>query len=371
MDLKIAFRRIASAPAFAAVVIATMAIGIGANATMFGVFHAVFLWPLPFPEPDRLVTVWKVDPERGVTRQRVTGPNFVDWEAQNSVLEAMGTLPNWSGPVSTFNVIGTDSVERVPGLYASSGFFRVLGVQPMLGRTLGPEEDRQQGTRQVVISHAYWKDRFAGDPAVLGKTIEIDTFRGGSFTVAGVMPPGFDFPGGVKLWLSLADWGGGPLPPPDTPQRCCPWHAVVARLEPGVTPQRAAEELTAIARRISARHPAAPRVTDVQVVPLRDSLVGRHRLTLGALFAAVACVLLIGCANVANLLLSRGVGRRRELLTRMALGATRPQIARQLITESLLLCGLGAIAGVLIAAWAQAHLRARSQVRYRWSRPRR
>jgi putative ABC transport system permease protein len=356
MDLKIALRRIACAPTFAALVIATMAIGIGANATMFAVFHAVFLRPLPFPEPERLVTVWESDPERGVARQRVTGSNLVDWEAQSGLLEAMGTLPNWSGSVSAFNVIGAESVERVPGLYASSGFFRVLGVQPRLGRTFGPEEDRQSGRRTVVISHAYWRERFGGDPAVLGKTIEVDTFRGGAFTVIGVMPQGFDFPGGVKIWLSLADWGGGPLPPLDTAQRCCPWHAVFARLKPGVTPQRAAAELTAIARRISARHPTAPRVTDVRVVPLRDSLVGTHRLSLGALFGAVACVLLIGCANVANLLLSRGVGRRNELLTRMALGATRPRLARQLVIESLLLCGLGAIAGILTAAWAQGAL---------------
>ena len=354
MDLKIALRGITRTPIFAVVVVVAMALGIGANTTMFGVIRAVFLRPLPFPEPDRLVTVWESDPERGVNRQRVSGPNFVDWEAQSSVFDAMGTLPNWTGPISTFNVVGADSVERVPGLYASSGFFRVLGIQPLLGRSLGPDDDRQQGRRRVVISYAYWKDRFGGDPAVLGKTIHIDTFRGGAFTVIGVMPRGFDSPGGVKFWLSLADWGAGPLPPLDMADRCCPWHAVFARLKPGVTPQRASDELTAIAQRISERHPTAPRVTRVQVVPLRESLVGTHRLALGTLFAAVGCVFLIACANVANLLLSRSVGRRKELLTRMALGATRWRIARQLIAESLLLCGLGAIGGVFIAAWTQS-----------------
>ena len=356
MDLRAAWRGMTRAPGFAALVVATMALGIGANTTMFGVTRAVFLRPLPFPEPDRLVTVWESDAERGVTRQRVSAPNFVDWEAQSSVFDAMGTLPNWTGTITMFNVVGRDAIERVPGLYASAGFFRVLGVPPLLGRTLGPEDDRRQGVRQVVISYAYWKAHFGGDTEVLGRTIDVDTFRGGKFTVIGVMPMGFDFPGGTQIWLSLADWGAGPLPPLDAADRCCPWHAVFARLKPGETAERAADELTAIARRIAERHPTAPRVTQVQVVPLRDSLVGTHRLALGTLFGAVGCVLLIGCANVANLLLSRGVGRRRELRTRMAMGATRWQIARQLTVESLLLCGLGAVAGVVIAAWAQGLL---------------
>lgn len=353
IDLKLPLRGITRAPGFAALVVVTMALGIGANTAMYGVVRVVFFKPLPFPEPGRLVTVWESDPARGISRQRVSGQNFVDWEAQNGVFEAMGALPTGTGTLSMFNVVGRDVTERVPGLYASAGFFRVLGVPPMLGQTLSPEDDRRPGERHVVISYAYWKDHFGGDAGVLGRTIDVDTFRGGAFTIVGVMPEGFDFPGGMKIWLSLADWGAGPLPPPDMAERCCPWYAVFARLKPGVTPERAANELTTIARRISDRHPHAPRVTEVQVVPLRESLVGTHRLALGALFGAVGCVLLIGCANVANLLLSRGVGRRRELLTRMALGAARWQIARQLIVESLLLCGAGAIAGLVVAAWAQ------------------
>ena len=357
MDLRVAMRAIVRSPGFAALIVATMALGIGGNTTMFAVIRAVFLRPLPFPDPERLVTVWESDPERGIRRQRVSGPNFVDWEAQGSVFDAMGALPGWTGgPAGTFNVVGREGMERVPGLYASSGFFRVLGVQPELGRALGPDDDRRQGERHVVISHTYWKDHLAADPRVLGKTIEIDTFRGGKFAVIGVMPPGFEFPRGASLWLSLGDWGGGPLPPLDMAERCCPWHAVFARLKPGVTADRAASELTVIAKRISAQHPGAPRVARVQVVPLRESLVGTHRLALGTLFGAVGCVLLIGCANVANLMLSRGVGRHKELFTRIALGATRARIARQLIVESLLLCGPGAIAGVLVALWAQGPL---------------
>jgi len=249
MDLRVAMRAIVRSPGFAALIVATMALGIGGNTTMFAVIRAVFLRPLPFPDPERLVTVWESDPERGIRRQRVSGPNFVDWEAQGSVFDAMGALPGWTGgPAGTFNVVGREGMERVPGLYASSGFFRVLGVQPELGRALGPDDDRRQGERHVVISHTYWKDHLAADPRVLGKTIEIDTFRGGKFAVIGVMPPGFEFPRGASLWLSLGDWGGGPLPSLDMAERCCPWHAVFARLKPGVTADRAASELTVMPR---------------------------------------------------------------------------------------------------------------------------
>lgn len=361
-DIRFAWRGIRRNPAFAALIIATMALGIGASTTMFSVIHAVFFRPLPFPNQDRLVTLWESDPERGVTRRRVSGSNFVDWEAQSSVFEAMGVLPNWNGPSWTFNaswtfnVVGRNSMERVEGIYASSGFFRVMGIQPILGRALADRDDLREGERNAVISHSYWQQQFGGDPMVLGRTIEVDTFGGGPFTVIGVMPAGFDFPRGAKIWLSLGDWGAGPLPPPDTADRGLPWYTVFARLKPGVTRERAASELTAIARRVSERHPSASRVAQVKVEPLRDSLVGTHTRALWTLFGAAGCVLLIACANVANLLLSRGVGRRMELLTRMALGATRWQLARQLTLESLLLCGLGAVAGVIAAFGTQRGL---------------
>lgn len=170
------------------------------------------------------------------------------------------------------------------------------------------------------------------------------------------MPQRFDFPRGAKIWLSLGDWGGGPLPSPDATDRGAPWYAVFARIKPGVTNERAATELTAIACRISERHPEAARVAQVKVMPLRESLVGEHRLALWMLFGAVGCVLLIGCANVANLVLSRGIGRRKELVTRLALGATGWRIARQLILEGLVMCGLGTVAGLIFAGWARGVL---------------
>jgi putative ABC transport system permease protein len=357
MDFRYSLRAIARRPAFAALVVATMAVGIGANTAMFGIIRAVFLRPLPLPDEERLVTLWEADPERGIAERRLAPASFVDWRDGNGVAEAMGTLPNWTGESWPFNVVTADGTERVRGIYASSGFFRVVGVPPLLGRTFADEDDRQQGRRNVVLSHAYWQQRFASDPGVLGRKLEVDTFRGGAFTVVGVMPEGFELPRGARFWLSLGDWGGGPMPPPDTTSgRCCAWYTTFAKLKPGVTPEQAARELTVIARRVSARHPEGARVSEVKVVPLRRTLIGTEGLTLLALFGAVGCVLAIGCANVANLLLSRGITRRAEIRTRMALGATRSRIARQLVVESLVLCGAGAVAGGAAAFAAQRPL---------------
>jgi putative ABC transport system permease protein len=353
MDLQYAWRSLSRTPGFCALVILTLALGIGATTTMFSTVWAVFLRPLPFPAQDRLVTVWQNDPRVHGTWQRVTPANFVDWEAQTDSFEALGVLPNWTGEAWPFNVVTSSGMERVRGIYASSGFFKVLGVAPMLGRVLERDEDRTRGKRMVVISHAYWQARFGGDPSVVSKVLEVDTFRGGDFTIVGVMPPGFDFPRGTSIWLSLADWGGGPMPGLDDPQRCCPWYTVFGRLKRNVTIERARGELTTIAQRVSARHPDATPATSARVVSLRETLVGSHQLTLFGLFGAVGCILLIGSANVANLLLSRGVSRRREVLTRLALGATRWRLARQLLAESLLLGVLGAAVGLLLSLWAQ------------------
>ncbi len=231
-DLILALRGVWRNPAFAALVIGTMALGIGANTTMFSIMRAVFIRPLPFPAADRLVTVWESDPERDIAKRRVTGASFVDWEAENTVFDAMGALPNWAGQVTTFNVVGTDAMERVPGAYASSGVFRTLGVSPMIGHELQPEDDRRSGERHVVLSAAYWRERFHEDVGVLGRAIDIDTFGGGAFTIVGVMPPEFDFPRGARIWLSLGDWGGGPLPAVGTAERGPAFHDVVARLRP-------------------------------------------------------------------------------------------------------------------------------------------
>jgi predicted permease len=353
VDFRQAWRGLRRTPGFSALVIITLAVGIGATTTMFSAVWAVYLRPLPFPGQDRLVTVWQGDGRAQGAWQRVTPANFVDWRAQLRSFEAIGALPNWTGEPWPFNVVGPAGVERVHGIYASSGFFEVMGVAPLLGRVLDADADRIRGGRTVVISHAYWRQRFAGDPSAVGQVLEIDTFRGGGFTVVGVMPSGFDMPRGANLWLSLGDWGGGPMPDRDASRRCCPWYAVFGRLKPGVTLESARDELAVIAHQVSLRHPDGPPVTAVRVAPLRETLVAGHTLTLFGLFGAVGCILLIGSANVANLVLSRGVSRRREVLTRLALGATRWRLARQALAESALLAAAGALVGVLISLWAQ------------------
>ena len=341
-DLSYALRGLRRSPGFTLVAGLTLALGIGANTAMFSVIRAAFLAPLPFPQPDRLVALWPRNAEGA--RELATPAGFVDWSEQSGVFEALGAWPSGADIPSAFNVTGSGAAERVRGIYVSSGFFRALGVQPALGRTFLAAEDRALDHRAAVLSHGYWQARFHGDPAILGKTIEVDTFRGGVYTVVGVMPPRFDYPRPVDVYLPIAFWGGGPLPAPNAAARCCAWFSVIGRLKPGVSAERAQSEIGAIAQRLDRRQ--------VQVVPLRREIVGERRTGLLLLFAAVACVLLIACANVANLMLSRVLARSSEMAIRRALGAGTGRLVRQVLAESLLLSGIGAAPGILLAPWA-------------------
>jgi len=355
MNTRLALRGMARNRGFAALIIGTMALGIGANTTMFSVIRAVFLRPLPFPQQERIVTLSESDPAAGVAERLVSPANFVDWAAQSTSFEAIGAMPG-DGTDTFYKILSPQGVERVHGAYVSSDFFRALGVTPELGRFFGHEEDHQRGLRHAVISHAFWQQRFHGDPSVIGQTLDIDTYFGGRFTIVGVIPQGLEFPVDAHIWLSYGDSGVNPLPQPDEQVRCCSWLSVLARLKPGVTASQAEAEMAVIARGLSARHPDASRVAAVKIVPLRERMVRDQRLLFFALFGAVGFVLLIACANVANLLLSRGLSRAKEMQIRNALGASVGQVARQLLAESLVLCVCGTAGGLLLALWAQAAL---------------
>ena len=348
-DLRYAIRGLRKNPGFTLLAAVTLALGIGANTAMFTIVRAVFLTPLPFPHESRLVALWSRN--RDHARELASPANFVDWSAQNSTFEELGAWPSSSGIPTAFNVIRNSAATRIRGSYVSSGFFRTLGVQPVLGRTFLPGEDRALDHRVAVLSHGYWQRQFQADPAILGKTIEVDTFRGGTYIIVGVMPPRFDYPRAIDIYLPMAFWGAGPLPPPDSAGRCCPWFSVIGRLKPGVSLERAQSEMSAMARRLTERYPKGPRTTDVLIEPLREDMVGSYRTGLLMLFGAVGCVLVIACANVANLVLSRVLARSSEMSIRRALGATTPRLVRQVLVENLLLSGIGAAGGILMAIW--------------------
>ena len=346
-DLRYGLRMLAKNPGFSTIAVLTLALGIGANTAIFSIINAVLLKPLHYPNPDRLVMLWERSPAKGLEQEKVTGPDFIDWRRQNHAFESLAFWPGWLGSTE-FNLVGSEGAEKVKGVYASSDLFPVLGVKPLLGRTFLPEEDQWQPNRVAVISHKLWQSRFGAAPTVLGRTLTVDTYGRRDYTIVGVMPRGFRFPGECELWLP-AGWMGVRL----DERRSAHWHSVIARLKPGVTLDQARSDLNIIQARIAQDHPGELIGSEVAVVPLLEQTVGpRLRPALFILWASVACVLLIACANLANLLLARGAGRQKEIAVRIAVGATRLRVTRQLLTESILLSLAGGAIGVLWASWA-------------------
>jgi predicted permease len=338
-DLKQALRTLIKAPGFAIAALIVLALGIGANTAIFTLVHAVLLRPLPFGEADRLVQLWHTPPKAqfpGVTQFALSAANYLDWEQQNTVFESSAVYG-----YSQFRLSSGAEAKLIAAARAEPTFFSVLSVQPMLGRVFTP--DSHDGPDTVVLSYRLWRSDFGGDPAIVGKVARLD---GTPRTVIGVMPATFEKPAWALLWTPLV-WDA-------TEKTVRGEHSLsaVARLKPGVSVGDAQSQLDIIAARLAQQYPADNAGWGAQVVPLREETVGDVRRPLLILFGAVVFVLLIACANVANLMLARALGRRKEMAIRTALGATRFHIVRQLLTESVLLSIVGAALGLIVAGFA-------------------
>ncbi|HWP42569.1 MAG TPA: ABC transporter permease [Blastocatellia bacterium] len=337
-DLRYGARMLVKNPGFTVVAVIMLALGIGANTAIFSVVNAVLLRPLDYEDPDRLVTVLENNWQKGWTRFAVAPGNFAAWREQNQVFEQMAAFTG-----SSFTLVGEGEPEQLPGTRASANLFALLGVKPALGRDFLPEEDHPGGERVVIVSHRLWQRRFGADPGLVGKPL---TLNGQSYTVVGVMPAGFLFPNPrTELWVPVAFSAG------DLGNRGGHDYVAIARLKPGVTLEQAQTEMSAIAARLEEQYPETNAAWGARVTLLVEEVVGDVRPALLALVCAVAFVLLIACANVANLLLARAAARQKEVAIRAALGSSRSRLLRQLLTESVLLSLLGGAFGMLLAAW--------------------
>jgi putative ABC transport system permease protein len=345
-DLKFAARMLRRTPGFAAVVVLTLALGIGANSAIFSVIDGILLQPLPYGDPDRLVIVWENNLRRSNPHNVVSPPNFLDWQAQNHVFSEMSYVSDLRG-----NLTGRGEPEQIVAEYVSANFFSVLGVNPILGRGFTPENGEDGKDKVVALSYGLWKRRFGGDTGIVGKTIELN---GKVLTIVGVMPQNFSFfiKQGTLSGEKPELWSPWVLPAADHHRKDIGrFMTVVAHLQPGITKARAQTEMTAIAARLAKEYPDFDGNWGATVVGLREQISGDLRPALLLLLGAVAFVLLIACANVSSLLLARAAGREREIGIRTAIGASRWRLARQLLTESILLALIGGGAGIALAVW--------------------
>ena len=339
-DLRYNARTLRKQPGFVVLIVLILALGIGANTTIFSVVNAVLIRPLPYEAPERIVMLWETNQSKALPRSIVSPANFLDWRTQNHVFDSLAAFRFWY-----YTVTGHGDPERYQGARVSTSFFPLLGVRPMLGRNFLPEEEEVGRDHVVILSHGLWQRRFGSDQNVVGQTLTID---GEPFTVVGVLPASFRFTrvlnAELELWMPLAF-------APQQLTRADHSITVYARLKQGVSLPQAQAEMDSIARRLEQEYPDTNTGWGVRVNNLHEQATQPIRPTLLILLVVVGFVLLIACANVANLLLTRAAARQKEVVIRMTLGSSQWRLIRQLLAESLLLALLGAAAGLLLAHW--------------------
>lgn len=339
-DFSFALRSFARTPVPILLAISAIALGVGANIAVFSIFWALLIKPLPYTSPDRLVSIYETHRSGGLARVDTSLANYEEWRERAQSFESVAASAYWVPALS-----GLGDTEQIAGGHVTANFFSTLGVRPAIGRDFTPSEDYEGRNTVVVISHAFWTNRLAADPSVLGRKLILDKVP---YTIIGVMPPSFEFPDQrkqqIQLWRPLGEHGGKYWGPG--------YLRVVARLRLNISLQRARSEMTEITRHIARVHPHnAP--LEGQAVSLASALRGEAREPLRMLLVAVGLVLLIVCSNVAHLLLARGTDRRREFAIRAALGSTRSCLVRQVLTESVLLGLAGGVLGVILALWTK------------------
>ncbi len=336
-DIRYGLRVLGRNPGFTAVAVITLALGIGANTALFSVVSGVLLHPLPFPAPDRLYSVYTRTEQ--FSKGSVSYPNFLDWRRGTGTFAALGAYR-----ADDFNLTGSGEAERLRANMVSADFFPLLGVRPTLGRTFLPDEDRAGAGPVVVLADGLWKRKFGGDPNVAGKIIHLN---GNAYTVIGVAPGRLTVSDDADVYVPIGQWTDQTF----LDRRASMGMRVVGRLKPGATPAQARTDMDRIAADLQRAYPEADKGSGINVVPLKKDVVGDVEGILFVLLGAVSFVLLIACANVANLLLARATGRSREFAVRAALGADAWRIVRQLLTESVLLAITGGILGTILAKW--------------------